>query len=361
MQPSPRAETSRLLFFKFALLHTFSFELPSRAMSVAPLNVEYSSALRLSEKVDSGCHCDKLYFTMTDDLDGMAIFVAVAEAKGFRAAGERLEISGSAVSQALRKLEQRLGVALVQRTTRSVRLTEAGERLYAAVRPALDEVRAAAQAVGEMADQPRGTLRLVVASAAEGFLDGKTLGGFLESYPEVRLDLIVSDEPADIVAEGYDAGVRLGEVIDKDMIAVPVSGPLRLVVVGAPSYFAKHPAPAHPRDLTAHACINWRPGPGAAPYRWEFTEDGHDFSVTVGARVTTNEIPLLLRLASAGVGLTLGDEEAVRPYVERGELVPVLDEYCTPFPGFYLYYPQRRHASPPLRALIDYLRRRRQN
>jgi DNA-binding transcriptional LysR family regulator len=287
----------------------------------------------------------------------MTIFVAVAEAKGFRTAGERLGISGSAVSQALRKLEQRLGVALVQRTTRSVRLTEAGERLYAAVRPALDEVRAAVLSVGELADQPRGTLRLHVASAAERFFSGSTLEGFLRSYPDVRLELTVSDEPADIVADGYDAGVRLGEVIDQDMVAVAVSGPLRLVVVGAPAYLASHPAPQHPRDLTAHVCVNYRPHPGAAPYRWEFTEDGHDFSVAVDARVVTNRIPLMLRLAIAGVGLTLGEDEIVRPHVERGELVPVLEEYCTPFPGFYLYYPQRRHAAPPLRALVDYLRR----
>ena len=296
---------------------------------------------------------------MHDDLDGMTTFVAVAEAKGFRTAGERLGISGSAVSQALRKLEQRLGVALVQRTTRSVRLTEAGERLYAAVRPALEDVRAAVLAVGELAGQPRGTLRLIVASAAESFLAGPMLGGFLASYPDVRIDLIVGGEPVDIVAEGYDAGVMLGEVIDKDMIAVAVSPPIRLLVVGSPAYFASHPAPAHPRDLTAHACINWRPGPGAPPYRWEFTENGHDFSVAVDARLTTNEVPVLLRLALEGIGLTLSDEEAVRPYVDRGELVPVLEEYCTPFPGFYLYYPQRRHASPALRALVDYVRRAR--
>jgi DNA-binding transcriptional LysR family regulator len=296
---------------------------------------------------------------MNDDLDGMTIFVAVAEARGFRAAGDRLDISGSAVSQALRKLEQRLGVALVQRTTRSVRLTEAGERLYAAVRPALDEVRAAVAAVGELADRPRGMLRLHVASAAERFLTGPVLEGYLTGYPEVRLDLTVSDEPADIVAEGYDAGVRLGEVIDRDMVAVAVSGPLRLVVAGAPSYFASHPAPDHPRDLTAHTCINYRAHQGAAPYHWEFTEDGHDFSVAVDARVVTNRIPVMLHLAVAGLGLTLGEDEILRPYVERGELVTVLEEYCTPFPGFYLYYPQRRHAAPPLRALVDYLRRAR--
>ncbi len=292
---------------------------------------------------------------MNDPLDGIAMFVAVADAKGFRAAGKQLGVSGAAVSQALRRLEERLGVALVQRTTRSVRLTEAGERLYAVVRPALDEVRAAVRVVGEMAGQPRGTLRLNVSGSAESFLSGATLGGFLARYPDIRADLILSDEPADIVAEGYDAGVRLGEVIDQDMITVPVSRRMRLVVVGAPAYFAHHPVPAHPRDLPAHACINWRSGPGEAPYRWEFTEDGHDFSVAFDARVLTNDSALNIRLAAAGVGLALGREDLVRPYVERGELVAVLEEFSTPFPGFYLYYPARRQASPALRALIDYL------
>jgi DNA-binding transcriptional LysR family regulator len=297
---------------------------------------------------------------MTDDLDGIATFVAVAEAKGFRAAGTRLGVSGSAVSQTIRRLEERLGVALVLRTTRSVRLTEAGERLYASVRPALEEVRAAVLAVGELADRPRGTLRLSVSGSAESFLRGPTLEGFAAAYPEVRLDIIVGSEPTDIVAAGFDAGVRLGEMIAQDMIAVPASGRQRLVVVGAPAYFAGRGVPAHPRDLTSHACISWHAGPGAVPYRWEFTEDGHDFSVAFDARVVTNDLPLMIRLARAGVGLTMLMEEVVRPLVQRGELVPVLEEFSTPFPGFYLYYPQRRHAPPALRALIDYLLRIRQ-
>jgi DNA-binding transcriptional LysR family regulator len=294
---------------------------------------------------------------MSDNLDGMGMFVAVAEAKGFRAAGKRLGVSGSAVSQALRRLEERLGVALVQRTTRSVRLTEAGERLYSAVRPALDEVRAALVAVGELADQPRGTLRLSVSGSAENFLRGPTLEGFMAAYPEVELDVIVGGDPPDIVAAGFDAGVRLGEMIDQDMIAVPASGKQRMVVVGAPRYFAQRGEPAHPRDLAAHVCMNWHAGLEGVPYRWEFTEEGHDFSVAVHARVLTNDIPLAVRLARAGVGLTMVMEELVRPLVERGELVPVLEAFSTPFPGFFLYYPQRRHTSPALRALIDYLLR----
>ncbi|HET7457483.1 MAG TPA: LysR family transcriptional regulator [Gemmatimonadaceae bacterium] len=293
---------------------------------------------------------------MADDLNGMAVFVAVAETKGFRAAGERLRVSGSAVSQALRRLEERLGVALVPRTTRSMRLTEAGERLYAAARPALDELRAAVAALGEMGEEPRGTLRLHVAGAAESFLSGPLLAGFVVAHPRLHLDLFVSDEPVDIVAAGYDGGIRLGEVIEKDMIAVPVSGDLRLLVVGSPSYFARHPKPKHPRDLVHHECINWHPTPESPPYRWEFTENGRDFSVDVRARVLTNDPGLNVRLARAGAGLTLADQSRSRDGVASGELVPVLEEFSTPFPGFYLYYPQRRHASPALRALVDYLR-----
>jgi DNA-binding transcriptional LysR family regulator len=294
---------------------------------------------------------------MIDDLDGMAVFVAVAEAKGFRAAGERLGVSGSAVSQALRRLEERLGVALVRRTTRSVNLTEAGERLYASARPALEDLRAAATAVSEMSGEPRGTLRIQVAGAAESFLSGALLADFLGAHPQVRLDVLVSDQPIDIVAEGFDAGIRLGEVIDRDMIAVPVSGDLRLVVVGAPSYFARRKKPKHPRDLVEHDCINWHPTAEAPPYRWEFTENGRDFSVDVRARVLTNDPALNVRLAIAGAGLTLADESRSRDALARGELVAVLEKFSTPFPGFYLYYPQRRQASLALRALVDYLRR----
>jgi DNA-binding transcriptional LysR family regulator len=296
---------------------------------------------------------------MADDLEGVSTFVAVAEAHGFRAAGERLGVTGSAVSQAIRRLEERLGIALLQRTTRSVRLTEAGEHFYAAVRPALDEVRAAAAAVGEMAGQPRGTLRLHVAASADSFLSQEILGGFLKQYPEVGLDLIADYTSPEIVAGGYDAGVRLGEVIDQDMISVPVSGPMRLIVVAAPAYLARHSTPVHPRELVHHVCINWR-APGQPPYRWEFEEDGREYSVAVPARVVTNETRVMLRMALDGIGFALVRENLVRPYIERGELVAVLEEFSTPFPGFYLYYPQRRQASPALRALIDYLLQARQ-
>jgi DNA-binding transcriptional LysR family regulator len=206
-----------------------------------------------------------------DVLDGMVVFVAVAETKNFRVAGERLGVSASAVSQALRKLEARVGVPLVHRTTRSVRLSEAGERLYATVHPALREVAAAVAAVGELSDEPRGTLRLLIGTADDPVLTRIPLGDFLVAHRHVRLDVVVSDAVIDIVAAGFDAGIQLGEVIDRDMIAVPVTGDIRMTVVGAPSYFARHPEPRHPRDLIAHECLNWHPVPEAPPYRWEFT------------------------------------------------------------------------------------------
>jgi DNA-binding transcriptional LysR family regulator len=296
---------------------------------------------------------------MTDDMDGMAVFAAVAETRGFRAAGERLGVTASAVSQALRRLEERLGVTLVQRSTRSVHLTEAGQRLYSSVRPALEEVRAAVAALGELGSKPRGTLRLHVSTGEDTVLGGPLLAGFLAEHPHVDLDVAVSDAPLDIVAAGYDAGIQLGEVIDRDMIAVPVSGDLRLVVVGAPSYFARRGTPRHPRDLADHDCINWHPTPEALPYRWEFTEHGRDLSVAVRSRMLTTDPALMVRLARAGAGLTMAYEDRVRDDITRGDLVPVLEEFSSPFPGYYLYYPQRRHASPALRALVDYLRRAR--
>lgn len=293
---------------------------------------------------------------MRDDLNAMAVFATVADARGFRAAGERLGVSASAVSQTVRKLEAQLGVVLLQRTTRSIRLTEAGERLYAAVRPAVEDVRAAVASVAELSVVPRGTLRLVVGLAADPVLAGPLLADFLTAHPHITLDLVVSEVVGDIVAEGYDAGIQIGEVIERDMIAVPVTGDIRMTVVGAPTYFARHPKPTHPRELVEHVCLNWRAGPGAPPYRWEFTEAGREIVVGVPARVVSTDSTVNARLARAGVGLAIVYEDQVRDEVARGELVPVLEEFCEPFPGYYLYYPSRRHASPALRALIEHLR-----
>lgn len=294
---------------------------------------------------------------MERDLNTLAVFALVAEERSFRAAAERLGVTRSAVSQTIRRLEENLGIALVLRTTRSVSLTEAGERLQARIAPAVAEMRAALENAEALTGRPRGRLRLAVSSIAERFLAGPLLAGFLREYPDVELDITVTDEEFDIVAEGYDAGVRLGEVIAQDMIAVPIVGEERQLAVCAPSYRDRLGVPSHPAELASHACIGWRPSPKSAPYRWEFAEAGKEFSVAVPSTVTTNDMELMIKLAVAGAGISFGMEESFRPAIRRGELIPVLEDYCPYFPGFYLYYPSRRNTAPKLRALIDHVKR----
>jgi DNA-binding transcriptional LysR family regulator len=294
---------------------------------------------------------------MSPDLHAISAFLAVAEARSFRAAAERLGVSRPAVSQALRRLENRLGVALLQRTTRSVALTEAGALLYSEIAPAMAEV---VTAIGRAADRdgaPSGILRLAVSSIADSFLSGPLLAGFVEAYPNIWLDVVVTDDEFDIVAEGYDAGVRLGEAIAQDMVAVPVSADQRQVVVAAPAYLERCGVPQHPRDLLAHTCIGWRSAPGVEPYRWEFEEAGHAFEVAVQPRVSTNDMRLMVNTVRAGGGLTCGMEETFEPYLNSGELVAVLGAYCPPFSGFFLYFSDRRNLAPKLRALVNHVRR----
>lgn len=296
---------------------------------------------------------------MMPDLNALGTFLLVAEERSFRAAADRTGVTRSAVSQTIRRLEETVGIALVQRTTRSVSLTEAGERLYREIAPALSDMRAALEMTGSLSGHPSGQLRLAVSSIAESFLSGPLLASFAEDNPEVRLHVTVTDEVFDIVAEGYDAGVRLGEVIAQDMIAVPVSGEQRQLAVASPAYLDRFGAPFHPRELASRRCIGWRSGPHVAPYRWEFAEDGKEFAVAVADTITTTDMTLMIRLAVAGAGITFGMEESFRPFIERGELVSVLEKFCPRFPGFYLYYPSRRNMAPKLRALIDHLQRSR--
>ncbi|WP_342652925.1 LysR family transcriptional regulator [Pseudomonas sp. F3-2] len=292
---------------------------------------------------------------MDIDLNLLKVFEAVAQLHNFRAAADRLDVSRSAVSQGIRRLEDTLGVSLVQRSTRNVRLTEAGEQLYRQTAQALAALTGALDTAA-IKGPPRGLLRIAVTSIAERFLDGPLIAGFVEAYPGVTLDVTVTDEAFDIVERGFDAGVRLGEVIEQDMIAVPVTDEQREVAVATPDYLARHGTPVHPSDLTAHRCIGWRPAPGVAPYRWEFSEQGRAFDVAVAPQITTNDMLLMVRAALAGGGITFGIEDTFRPYIERGELVTVLDDYLAPFPGFFLYYPNRHNLAPKLRALIDHVR-----
>ncbi|HTN29444.1 MAG TPA: LysR family transcriptional regulator [Pseudomonas sp.] len=292
---------------------------------------------------------------METDLKLLRLFLAVAEAHNFRAAADRMGVTRSAVSQGIRRLEDGLGIALVQRSTRHVRLTEAGERLYRQIAGPLSMIGSALE--NTVADgPPRGLLRLAVTSIAERFLSGPLIASFAEAYPGVTLDITVTDDEADIVGAGFDAGVRLGEVIEQDMVAIPITGPQRQVVVATPDYLTRHGTPMHPRELVAHRCIGWRPAPGVAPYRWEFTENGRDFDVAVEPQITTNDMLLMVRTALASGGITIGMEETFRPYIVRGELVPLLEAYLPPFPGFYLYYPSRHNQPPKLRALVEHVR-----
>lgn len=297
---------------------------------------------------------------MLPDFNALAAFVIVAEEKSFRAAADRIGVTRSAVSQTIRKLEETLGIAVVSRTTRSVALTEAGERLYAQVAPAFSGMQEAIETAASLRDRPRGQLRLAVSSIAESFLSGPMLASFAADNPEVRLHITVTDEEFDIVEEGYDAGVRLGEVIAQDMIAVPVSAEQRQLAVASPAYLERFGVPGHPRELTERRCIGWRRAPNLPAYRWEFAEDGREFSVAVDDAITTTDMALMIKLALSGAGISFGMEDSFRPFIKRGELVPLLEEFCPEFPGFYLYYPSRRNMAPKLRALVDHLRAFRQ-
>jgi DNA-binding transcriptional LysR family regulator len=219
-------------------------------------------------------------------------------------------------------------------------------------------MRTAIEATARLGERPRGQLRLAVSSIAVRFLSGPFLASFAEANPEVQIDIAVTDEEFDIVAEGYDAGVRLGEVVEQDMIAVAVAGEERQLAVCSPGYRDRFGVPAHPRDLAARRCIGWRPAPKVAPYRWEFVEGGKEFSVAVAPEITTNDMALMIKLAVAGAGITFGMEESFRAWIDRGELVPILEDFCPRFAGFYLYYPSRRNVAPKLRALVEHVRRR---
>ncbi|MEG4679955.1 LysR family transcriptional regulator [Enterobacter cloacae] len=296
---------------------------------------------------------------MKIDLNLLPVFIAVAEEHSFSKAAARLGVTRSAVSQGIRRLEDAFGTMLVMRTTRSVNLTEAGDRLHKSLSLPVAGIEAA---FDDMAsdDMPRGLLRIAVTSIAEEFLSGPLIASFAAANPAVTLDIVVTDEEFDIVAAGYDAGVRLGEVIEKDMIAIPLTGKQREMVVASPSYLAANGIPVHPRELIHHRCIGWRPAPDVAPYRWPFEENGKAFDLAIEPQITTNDLRLMLRLALAGGGITLATQETFRPYIEGGQLVSLLDDFLHHFPGFYLYFPQRRNIAPKLRALIDHVREWRQ-
>ena len=291
-------------------------------------------------------------------LDDLVAFVAVAEERSFTAAAEKLGVSQSALSQTIRSLEARLGIRLLTRTTRSVSATEAGERLLRTVGPRLEEIDAQLAALSEMRDKPAGTVRLTsTENAAEAVL-WPALARILPDYPDIKVEIVIDYGLTDIVAERYDAGVRFGEQVAKDMIAVRISPDIRMAVVGAPAYFAKHQLPRMPQDLTAHGCINLRL-PIHGLYAWEFERNGRDLRVRVDGQLVFSTTALILEAAVAGFGLAYLPEEQVQKQLDSGALVRVLANWCPPFTGYHLYYPSRRQPTPAFALLVDALRYRR--
>ncbi|MGK6316834.1 LysR family transcriptional regulator [Neorhizobium sp. DT-125] len=291
-------------------------------------------------------------------LEGLEAFVTVARLRSFSAAATRLSMSPSAVSQAVRTLERRLGVALFHRTTRSVSLTEAGEAYLARVGPALQELTAAAAAIGENAAEPSGLLRLNVPRSAYMIVLQPILTEFLERYPAVDIDVVVDGARADIVEGGYDAGIRFGDLIQKDMIAVPVGPSISAFIVASPDYLARFGTPQHPRDLLQHRLIAFRPTNTGQVEKWEFEKDGEKLVLPGTGRLTCNDLAALTQAALDGLGVSYLINGHIDGLLKQGKLARLLEDWSPPLAGFHIYFADRRHVAPKLRAFIDFLKSR---
>ncbi|KJC59560.1 LysR family transcriptional regulator [Bradyrhizobium sp. LTSPM299] len=290
-----------------------------------------------------------------NDLYDLAAFAVVAEHGSFTRAAAELGMSQSALSHAMKALEERLGVRLLSRTTRSVSTTEAGDTLLHSLRPALDEITTGVNAVGALRGQPSGTVRLTATKHAVSSVVMPVLPRFLASHPDIRVDVIIDDNLTDIVAERIDAGIRFGDIVQKDMIAVRIGPDIRMAVVGAPSYFADHPQPRTPRDLAAHRCINYRLIRSGGLYAWDFEEKGRPFEVRVDGPLVFNNADLIREAVLAGQGVAYVYEDEVVADIKAGRLKRILEKWCPTFPGYYLYHPSRRQTPPALAALIGAL------
>jgi DNA-binding transcriptional LysR family regulator len=290
-----------------------------------------------------------------EDLNVLAAFAVVAEERSFTRAARRLVVSPSALSHAIRGLEERLGVRLLARTTRSVAPTEAGDQLLARLQPALGDVQEALHQLAGLRDRPAGRVRLVASPVAAALVLAPKLGAFARAHPEVTVDVCIRNDRVDLVAGRFDAGITLGEFVERDMIAVRVSPDQRAAIVASPHYLAAHPKLESPRDLTRHRCINFRRGESGL-YRWEFERDGHALSVAVEGPLIVDDLDLLIRAALDGAGLAFAFDQHVAPLLASGALVRVLEDWCPPFPGYFLYYASRRQQPRALAALIEALR-----
>jgi DNA-binding transcriptional LysR family regulator len=291
-----------------------------------------------------------------ESYDQLAIFAAVAQERSFTRAAARLGMSQPALSRAMRQLEERLGVRLLARTTRSVSPTEAGEHLLRVIAPRFEEIDSELALLSEFRDKPAGKLRITAGEHSAITVLHPVLAKLLPDNPDLNIEIIVDYGLTDIVAEGFDAGVRLGEQVAKDMIAMRIGPDMRMAVVGSPAYFSRYPRPVVPSDLTVHNCITLRMPTYGGLYLWEFEKGGQELKVRVEGQLVFNNIAMRLEAALQGLGLAYMPEDLVREHVAQGRLIHVLQDWCEPFSGYHLYYPSRRQSSPAFTLLREALR-----
>lgn len=291
-------------------------------------------------------------------LNDLLAFLVVAREHSFTRAAAHLGVSQSALSHTIRGLEESLGLRLLTRTTRSVATTEAGERLLRALGPRFDEIEAELNALSELRDKPSGTIRVTTSGHAAEAILMPALAKFLLDYPDVHVEAVIDFGLTDIVAQRYDAGIRLGEQVEKDMIAVRIGPDLRMAAVASPAYFAAHPKPKSPQDLTKHICVNIRLPTYGGLYAWEFEKNGRSLNVRVGGQIVCNDPATVLSAALLGLGIAYLPEDMARAQIAQKKLVRVLGDWCPPFPGYHLYYPSRRQPSPAFILLLEALRYR---
>jgi DNA-binding transcriptional LysR family regulator len=290
------------------------------------------------------------------DFSDFAAFIAVAEEGSFTRAAAKLGLSQSALSYSVRMLEERLGLRLIARTTRSLSLTDAGERLLLSLRPAFDHIDSEIAAVTALRDKPAGTIRITTFRHAARIVLWPALVKLLPEYPDIAVEISINEGLTDIVAGRFDAGIRLGEQVQKDMISVRVSPDIRMAVVGSPSYFAKRKVPETPRDLSEHNCVSYRQTTSGGLYAWEFERDGVGLEVRVNGALILNDNEMLENAALDGLGLAYTFESQVSEHVASGRLIRVLEDWCQPISGYHLYYPSRRQHTPAFLLLVDALR-----
>jgi DNA-binding transcriptional LysR family regulator len=290
------------------------------------------------------------------DFSELAAFIAVAEAGSFTRAAAKLGLSQSAVSYSVRMLEQKLGVRLISRTTRSLSLTDAGQRMLRNLRPAFDHIESEIAAVTALRDKPAGTIRITTFRYAATSVLWPVVTKFLAEYPDIEMEIILDEGLTDIVADRFDAGIRVGEQVQKDMVAVKIGPDLRMAVVGSPSYFAKHTIPQTPRDLGEHRGVSYRQTTGGGLYAWEFERDGEELQVRMNGPLILNDGLMLEAAALDGLALAYTFEEQVSKHIADGRLIRVLEDWCEPFPGYHLYYPSRRQHTAAFALFVEALR-----